>query len=1545
MSETFNVNAKIQVQIDQALRNINKIVTELGNLQNKSQTSSRELDRIEKAAVKVATAMESMSKSVKDGTSSSALQTRQLQAQAREADNLAKAAERVSKAQVAYASQTTKMGGNYGQDTRALATARELNRVREQGAAAQVRYAAQADRAGATYGQDIRSIQAQNQGLAAQRYALYDVARTWTLVSTATLGASAAAVIVAASYESALSQVQRTSQTTGQEFQRLSADLIQISQDMPVAFSDVAGIASLAGQLGVASESVASFSETVARFAATTDVSTQAAATGIGKLAQLTGTSATKYENLASAIYQTGITSVATESQILSTATQIATAGDLAGFTNTQIVALASSFASLGVAPERARGSIQRIFGLMTASAGEGGDKLEKLAATAGMTAQEFASAWKTEPQVAFSAFVKGLGDMGKAGEDTNAILKDMGIGAVRDIQALQALGNNFGVYAQALDETAAAYQSGTAVIDGYALVVDDLLSTLSRLKNTVMAVMASIGESDAVKAAASFLLKMAGAAEAFVQTGVGGFIAKFMLGLTALVGIFAAVQGGMALTRAAGLGMVQVASAMTGANGRNAASLGAVSRALLTVSVGTERAAVGAAKYTATLNGQTGALVRTRAAAAGVGAALRPASGYATAFGGALKFGLWGAGFIALTAGITAVVQAMRSAEDKARDLFGGASGLAEALREDTQAFKAAQDAGEDTSQQFTTFRSTITESEKSLNLFGQQMQDAAGIQIGLNDNTSDTTKTVKGQTVAVGALTKEWALNALTTGEVGDKLKNTLKEYGDELSRVEGFDLGKIMKMSLDPNQDVGAELERITNQILKTRDAALELAGFNINELKKGQGGNAESDAITASYDKQIQALQELQGIFPSVTTLVKDAAVGNQIYSAAAIALGVDLDDMGDSASGAGDEIASLSEAFDAFVETAFGLTDTNAAVQESLESLGASLRDNGPSFSEFSEEGRSNLDALRDTVNSLAVQAGGDADVFAGSIRGLMQQLSEYGVDTQGELAFLQDMLVEIGSTSATAVVDVDTSAAQQKLEIISKSLDTLRGAADDAAGSLTYGLFGKASQAMDKKFAPQIAALNKQITSVKRPTLDVANAGTQLGDSMGKGFDKAGKKAAETAKKTKDAAKDIKEEIRTLTDYASDLGGVFQRAFDLRYGVEQGQDDIAAQYEKIQKTAEDAAQAIADANQKIREIDAALGTLRASNKTLEYQLRVAIEYGDTLRADEIRAKMGENGAAISGLEVDRTQALLAEQRAQDAATKSLTANTAGARANREMVLSLVQSYQKQIQTLAASGLSTDELARKTAELEREFISQLTQMGYNRDEVGRYTQSFRDMAAVIASVPRNVTVSANTNPAQQAINEFLARNQNHHLNATISASGGGTYNAAGINLGGGAISGGSLNVARGAISGALTGQTAAFRTFASGAAAGAILGAAGFSDGGFTGRGGKREEAGVVHKGEYVVPQEGVDQSTGLPYQSYMANMLPSSSSTSVVNNYSSGSASNAIQLVELLPTQLAQLAESLSVNVGIDASTLAGAVNSRNQQSSTRRTT
>ena len=329
------------------------------------------------------------------------------------------------------------------------------------------------------------------------RYALYDVARTYTMISVAAAAATAVPLVAAAQQEQAFASVARTVGAVGKEADDLRQQLIGMTTEMPVAFSDLAGIATLAGQLGIAKENVADFTEVVAQFAATTNVSVEEAAKNIGRVAQLTGTPGTEYQNLAASIYEVGVTSVATESEILSMMSSIATAGDLAGFTNKQVVALSGAFASLGVQPEAARGSLQRIFNVITVGAETGGEALTKLAEISGMTESQISQLWKTDSQRVFTAFVQGLQDMDAEGTNTTETLKDIGINAVRDQRALQVLANNMGVYTQALGNADTAYAEGTALQEGYAQQTDTVVAVFERLKNAVTATFSEIGQAD----------------------------------------------------------------------------------------------------------------------------------------------------------------------------------------------------------------------------------------------------------------------------------------------------------------------------------------------------------------------------------------------------------------------------------------------------------------------------------------------------------------------------------------------------------------------------------------------------------------------------------------------------------------------------------------------------------------------------------------------------------------------------------------------------------------------------------------------------------------------------------------------------------------------------------------------------------------------------------------------------------------------------------------------------------------------------------------
>jgi hypothetical protein len=132
------------------------------------------------------------------------------------------------------------------------------------------------------------------------RYALYDVAFTLGIIGAAMGAATVATVAMAVEYERQFAEVRRTTGITGDAANLLQDQLIDLSQTIPISYAQITEIAALAGQLGVATTSVQAFTETTAKFAATTDVTVEAAATAFGRLDSLLGDVNGNFEALGS---------------------------------------------------------------------------------------------------------------------------------------------------------------------------------------------------------------------------------------------------------------------------------------------------------------------------------------------------------------------------------------------------------------------------------------------------------------------------------------------------------------------------------------------------------------------------------------------------------------------------------------------------------------------------------------------------------------------------------------------------------------------------------------------------------------------------------------------------------------------------------------------------------------------------------------------------------------------------------------------------------------------------------------------------------------------------------------------------------------------------------------------------------------------------------------------------------------------------------------------------------------------------------------------
>lgn len=362
-------------------------------------------------------------------------------------------------------------------------------------------------------------------------------------------------------------------------------------------------------------------------------------------------------------------------------------------------------------------------------------------------------------------------------------------------------------------------------------------------------------------------------------------------------------------------------------------------------------------------------------------------------------------------------------------------------------------------------------------------------------------------------------------------------------------------------------------------------------------------------------------------------------------------------------------------------------------------------------------------------------------------------------------------------------------------------------------------------------------------------TPSALDAGAATGD-WGDGLDDLGDSAAGAAA-----------EVRTLVDYANDLQSVFSRAFDLRFAGGSTLDAITSTFITIRE-------ASAESARNIAKMKAEIQGLQSDLSIQKYFLGIAVEYGDTKRAEAIQA----NIAKLQGELADKSADLSEEQSKN---SKTLTGNTKAAIANRTQMQQLVQQYQDHIVALASSGLSQEELARRTAQLRQQFVQQATQLGYSRTEIEKYAKSFDDMRLIIAKLPRNITLSVNANPAIQALAEYEAAINKARTNAGRGVSLGAITNPtngkevrrAGMEANLAAVVARIKQlIAAGQVSGpeAIAANNRIAQLVAS-------LKNGNYWSGGYTGAGGKYEPAGVVHRGEYVIPKKDVNQRTGLPH--------------------------------------------------------------------------
>ncbi|MBW9298298.1 phage tail tape measure protein [Lactococcus raffinolactis] len=311
----------------------------------------------------------------------------------------------------------------------------------------------------------------------------------------------AAAVKASIDYESAFAGVKKTVNeqvdANGKviiSYDDLSNGIRSMAKEIPASASEIAAVAEVAGQLGIKTKDVLSFSKTMIDLGESTNLSATDAATAIAKIANITGMTSDEYRRFGSSVSALGNNFATTESDIVEMANRLASAGTLTGLTNQEILGLATSMSSVGIEAEAGGTAMTQTLTAIEQAAVSGGEQLDKFASIAGMSSEQFATTWKNKPIEAIQAFIKGLGGLDSKGESATLVLDEMGLSGVRQSNMLKSLALASDTMTSAVDTSNKAWSENTALTKEANTRYETTESKLKMLKNEVTDVAIEFG-------------------------------------------------------------------------------------------------------------------------------------------------------------------------------------------------------------------------------------------------------------------------------------------------------------------------------------------------------------------------------------------------------------------------------------------------------------------------------------------------------------------------------------------------------------------------------------------------------------------------------------------------------------------------------------------------------------------------------------------------------------------------------------------------------------------------------------------------------------------------------------------------------------------------------------------------------------------------------------------------------------------------------------------------------------------------------------------
>ncbi len=278
-------------------------------------------------------------------------------------------------------------------------------------------------------------------GLSLQgQQAAREVGTALTVIGAGIIATSALTIRAARDWETAWTGVTKTVEGTPEQLDAVEEGLRDLTRELPASHEEIAAVAEAAGQLGVRAQDIVQFTRTMLDLGATTNLTSDEAATSLKQLMNIMQTAPEDVDRLGASVVALGNNGASTERDIVQMAQRIAGAGKIVGLTEGETLGLANALASVGIEAEAGGTSVSNIMIDISQAVSTKGQRLIDWARLAGLSADDFAERWSSSPADALALVVEGMGELDAAGGDVFATLADLGQTDVRVTRALLGL-------------------------------------------------------------------------------------------------------------------------------------------------------------------------------------------------------------------------------------------------------------------------------------------------------------------------------------------------------------------------------------------------------------------------------------------------------------------------------------------------------------------------------------------------------------------------------------------------------------------------------------------------------------------------------------------------------------------------------------------------------------------------------------------------------------------------------------------------------------------------------------------------------------------------------------------------------------------------------------------------------------------------------------------------------------------------------------------------------------------------------------------------